>query len=588
MRLLPHFRVWSSVAFPVRLGAVACSGAMALALTFSASAQQPAPTLPDSAQQPAQQTAPVPSTDTQPTPQPAVTPEAQQPEQATPTAQAPTAAPDAAQTPSSAPDSAQQPAQQPAPAPSTENQPAQQQPDAAQDAQQPEPATSPATPTAQAPTAAPDAAQTPSPSTNTDQPAAQQTSPAPATDNQPAPQQPDAAQDAAPPAQATPQVTPAAEAPGKLAHITKQTSQTKPSENGSITEEELKQLLLGKALFLRGGYLDNNLTFSEHGALIGHSPQGSYTLSGVQVDRVRLTKHKLELEGARYGLHFLGALPYEDPTKAVDRVKITPKKKVLRITIDREMVVTPKKKKENKEGQEKSKWIWHKGGGPTTTEPAPAEPAELSEADQLKASIAATPAEERPADPNSVTTTTSPAHAANLLRDALDRIFAQGFDERLMASMPEFWKLYYQAVAAKSDYRPTDPAVLRQNTVDKKALLVSKFEPESTEYAQAYGIAGMALYHAVIGADGKSKEIAVGRPIGFGLDENAAAAIRKATFEPAIKDGQPVPVMLDLVVQFRIYSKRTSEPSKPGANKSTGPILPGPYSVPHPPRDPDL
>jgi hypothetical protein len=81
-----------------------------------------------------------------------------------------------------------------------------------------------------------------------------------------------------------------------------------------------------------------------------------------------------------------------------------------------------------------------------------------------------------------VTTTISPAHAANLLREALDNVFAQGFDERLMASMPDFWKLYYQAVAAKSDYRPTDPDVLRQSTVDKKAQLTSKFEPDSTEY----------------------------------------------------------------------------------------------------------
>jgi TonB family protein len=362
-----------------------------------------------------------------------------------------------------------------------------------------------------------------------------------------------------------------------------QTSKIKPPQPGSVTEEELKQLLVGKALYLRGGYLDNNLTFSEHGTLIGHSPQGSYTLNGIEIDRVHLTKHKLELEGARYGLHFLGALPYEDPTKAVDRVKITPKKKVLKITIDREMVVTPKKKKEG--GQEKGRWIWHKAGAPATAEPTPAEPDELSEADQLKASIAAAPADERPADPASVTTTISPAHAANLLRDSLDRIFAQGFDERLMASMPDFWKLYYQAVAAKSDYRPTDPAVLRQNTVDKKAQLVSKFEPESNEYAQANGVAGMALYHAVIGADGKPREISVGRPIGFGLDENAVQAIRKASFEPAVKDGKPVPVLLDLVVQFRIYSKRTAEVSKPDANKPPGTILPGPYSVQHPPRD---
>jgi TonB family protein len=181
-----------------------------------------------------------------------------------------------------------------------------------------------------------------------------------------------------------------------------------------------------------------------------------------------------------------------------------------------------------------------------------------------------------------VTTTISPAHATRTLKNALEHIFAQGFDDRLMASMPDFWKLYYQAAAAKADYRPVDSAVMRQNTVDKKARMVSTFEPESNEYAQANAVAGMALYHTVIGADGKPGEIAVGRPIGFGLDENAVEAIRKATFEPAIKDGKPVAVLLDVVVQFRIYSKRTAVAGKPEIDKPAGPPLPGPYSVQHP------
>jgi len=148
-----------------------------------------------------------------------------------------------------------------------------------------------------------------------------------------------------------------------------------------------------------------------------------------------------------------------------------------------------------------------------------------------------------------------------------------------MASLPGFWKLYYQAAAAKSDYRPSDPAVMRQNTVDKKAQLLTFTDPASNEYAQANAVAGMALYHTVVGADGKAGEIAVGRPIGFGLDENAVDAIRKATFAPAILDGKPVPVMLDLVVQFRIYSKRTGVAAKPApADQSAQPSLPGPYS----------
>lgn len=361
-------------------------------------------------------------------------------------------------------------------------------------------------------------------------------------------------------------------------------------------------MLVGKALYLRGGYLDNTLAFGEHGALIGHSPQGSYTLSAIQIDKVHLTKHKVELEGARYGLHFLGALPYEDPTRALDRVKITPKKKVVRITIDREIVVSPKKKKEPKADKDKKakpaapatpgtpaaqEAAAPNSAGPAATaaQPAPQaapEPKELSEADQVKAEIAAAPEAERPADPKSITITTSTAHATKLLKDALDQIFARGLDERMIAAMPDFWKLYYQAAAAKTDYRPQDPAVLRQNTVDKKAVLVSKFEPESNEYAQANAVAGMALYHTVVGADGKAGEIAVARPIGFGLDENAVEAIHKATFEPALLDGKPVPVLLDLVVQFRIYSKRTNVHTPPEmADKPAEPQLPGPYSVQH-------
>ena len=438
------------------------------------------------------------------------------------------------------------------------------------------------------------------------QPPAQDSTPAPAQQAAPDAATP-AAQDSVPvqpaapaePAQApAPEIaqpTPAA-AP-QAAPASPSTNQaTSPAANSSpalepagITEEEIKQLLVGKELYLRGRYLDDNLTFNEHGQLAGHSPQGSYTLSAVEIDRVRITKHKVELEGARYGLHFLGALPYEDPTKAVDRVKVTPKKKLLRITIDREVVVKPKKDKEKdkEKGKEKeAKGALAKTAPPATAQasatPAAAEP---TDADETKAEIAAAPPEERPADPGSVTTTTSPAHATQMLKDALAKIFAPGLDEQMMASMPAFWQLYYQAAADKTDYRPKDSSVLRQNTVDTKARLLTTFEPGSNEYAQANGVAGMALYHAVIGADGKPGEIAVARPIGFGLDENAVAAIQNAKFEPAIKDGKPVPVLLDLVVQFRIYSKRTAETGKPEeADKPAAPILPGPYSVQHPPQ----
>lgn len=344
------------------------------------------------------------------------------------------------------------------------------------------------------------------------------------------------------------------------------------TKSGGITEEELRQQLAGKTFYLRGGYLDNSLEFSEHGRLTSHSPTGSYTLCLIQIDKVRLAKHRVELTGVRYGLHFLGALPNEDPAGAMDRVRITPRKKQVRITIDRELLVTPKKKKEKGGKKDDAP----KQGAATAGQELPTE-------DEARAAMAAAPESERPSDAGSVTTTTSPAHAKKVLEDALDAIFAPSLDARLIATLPDFWKLYYQAAAAQTDYVPSDPTVLRQNQVDQKAHIISSVEPPSNEYAQTAGVAGMALYHAIIGTDGKPKEIVVGRPIGFGLDENAADSIRKARYEPAIKDGKPVPVLIDLVIQFRIYSNRTNQTVKPeNSEASNAPKLPGPYSLRQP------
>jgi outer membrane biosynthesis protein TonB len=404
-------------------------------------------------------------------------------------------------------------------------------------------------------------------------------------------------QDATPTsAQSIPVQAPAAQAPAtnplaSPATPVAATPISSPSESahpGDVTEDELKQLLVGKQLFLRGGYLGDSISFTEHGDPTGHPATGSYTLSGVEIEKVRLTKHKVELVGARYALHFLGALPYEDPSKAVDRVKITPKKKVLRITIDREQVVKPKKIKETKDDKGKNPAKTAPASGETPkqivassetdvatsqTSPAQASPAQSTQpADQTPEEAA-----DKPADEASVTTTISPAHAAKVLRDALDRIFAEGLDAKVMAQMPQFWQLYYQAQEAGVDYRPKDPAVLHSSAVDQQAKVLSSIAPDSNEFAQANEIAGRALYRAVIGIDGKPGEIAVVRPIGFGLDENAVAAIRKATFQPAVKGGQPVAETLDLAVLFRIYSQRTSVTAS--EVKVAEQVKPGPYTV---------
>ena len=352
-------------------------------------------------------------------------------------------------------------------------------------------------------------------------------------------QQPAQPETTQPPSASTPagQATPTAQVPALVPNPFSAAIIDRDPGKGDLSESQLRQLLVGKTVYLRGGYLDNALHFDDRGKLIDRSPQGSFTLCIIQVDKIHFSKRKVEFQGQRYALHFLDEA--QDSTKAVDKVKITPKKKVVKISIDRVQIEKPKKKKEK---------------------------------DKHKA----------PATAVAVATPTSSQNASRMLVDALDRVFAQGIDDRMIAAMPDFWKLYYQAAAAKTDYRPQDSQIFRQSSVDQKAKLISTVEPPSNELAQANGIAGMALYHAVIGTDGKPQQIVAGRPIGFGLDESAVATIQKATFQPAIKEGKPVPVWLDLVVSFRIYSKRTSEPEvQEVSEKPAESNLPGPYSLQH-------
>ena len=93
------------------------------------------------------------------------------------------------------------------------------------------------------------------------------------------------------------------------------THSTKPvpaPEVHAIKEDDLKPQFVGKTLYLRGEYVDDRLHFNEQGQLIGSSPKASYTLAMVQINKIDLGKHKLELQGIRYGLHFIGAEPTED------------------------------------------------------------------------------------------------------------------------------------------------------------------------------------------------------------------------------------------------------------------------------------
>jgi len=61
------------------------------------------------------------------------------------------------------------------------------------------------------------------------------------------------------------------------------------------------------------------------------------------------------------------------------------------------------------------------------------------------------------------------------------------------------------------------------------------------------------LLSAVIGPDGKPRELHVLRSLGMGLDEKALNAVWKWRFSPAMRNDRPVSVLVSIEVAFRLY-----------------------------------
>jgi TonB family protein len=78
-------------------------------------------------------------------------------------------------------------------------------------------------------------------------------------------------------------------------------------------------------------------------------------------------------------------------------------------------------------------------------------------------------------------------------------------------------------------------------------------DPAYSKEARKKKIEGTVVLWVVVGTDGTAQQIRVQRSLGYGLDEEAIKAVKKWKFTPATKDGQPVAVQINIVVNFRLY-----------------------------------
>jgi TonB family protein len=94
----------------------------------------------------------------------------------------------------------------------------------------------------------------------------------------------------------------------------------------------------------------------------------------------------------------------------------------------------------------------------------------------------------------------------------------------------------------------TDPGVSRPR-------ILRQLNPQYTADAMRRKIQGQVEMDAVIMTDGRVGDIKVVRSLDsvYGLDDEAVATARLWRFEPALKDGRPVPVKIRIMMEFRLH-----------------------------------
>lgn len=80
-------------------------------------------------------------------------------------------------------------------------------------------------------------------------------------------------------------------------------------------------------------------------------------------------------------------------------------------------------------------------------------------------------------------------------------------------------------------------------------------EPEFTDEARRAKYQGVALVSMIVDAHGIPQNVRIVKPLGYGLSEKAIEAAMKYRFKPAMKDGKPVPVKVNIEVYFRLYTR---------------------------------
>lgn len=114
------------------------------------------------------------------------------------------------------------------------------------------------------------------------------------------------------------------------------------------------------------------------------------------------------------------------------------------------------------------------------------------------------------------------------------------------------------AVAAPDDKNWADsengtPRTEHVGGAVKRPVPLTSVEAMYTDAARKARFEGVCLISVVVDKYGMPQNPKVLRKLDYGLDQNAIDAVMKYRFKPAMRDGEPVPVLITVEVSFRLY-----------------------------------
>ena len=83
-------------------------------------------------------------------------------------------------------------------------------------------------------------------------------------------------------------------------------------------------------------------------------------------------------------------------------------------------------------------------------------------------------------------------------------------------------------------------------------MAITRVDPQYTELARKARIEGIVIIEAIIDPSGNVTDARVLKPLPLGLDQAALDAVKRWKFKPGTLNGQPVPVIYNLTVNFRL------------------------------------